>query len=408
MLARRVTSILVKGVASNGKLVTVQWDNGEESSFHASWLRDNCKCSECVTASGQKIPQSIVPSQLRIEKACIDGGSVDIKWQGGIHNKSSFEADWLRKFAYSDSHLDREEERLAALEHRFRLPEIDYEQLTSSEEGTWKWLECLNESGLCLIKNVPPIENMVKKIANLAAPCSHSIYGETFHVKVDPKPINIAYSDSALAPHMDLAYFESPPGVQMLHCLEFESGVEGGESTFIDGHAVAEELKKINYEAFKVLKTVPATFQKDHLDRNFPLKMFYQRPHISVNYRDQVTAVFWSPPFEGPLRVRGDKVDLYYNAYADFSTLLKEKEMWNKHGTEFRMEKGDLITFNNRRMPHGRNAFTSQCGLRHLQGCYMDIDMVLNKYRLLSSQYRKTEAPLGATGEFRLGNSSHR
>ncbi len=33
-------------------------------------------------------------------------------------------------------------------------------------------------------------------------------------------PINIAYSNAGLDLHMDLAYFESPPGLQLLHCLQ--------------------------------------------------------------------------------------------------------------------------------------------------------------------------------------------
>ena len=32
-------------------------------------------------------------------------------------------------------------------------------------------------------------------------------------------PINIAYSGTKLLPHMDLVYYESPPGLQLLHCL---------------------------------------------------------------------------------------------------------------------------------------------------------------------------------------------
>lgn len=43
----------------------------------------------------------------------------------------------------------------------------------------------------------------------------------------------------------DLAYYESPPGVQMLHCLRFDDSVEGGESTFMDAHAAAERLRQV-------------------------------------------------------------------------------------------------------------------------------------------------------------------
>ena len=42
--------------------------------------------------------------------------------------------------------------------------------------------------------------------------------------------INIAYTGEPLASHMDLCYYESPPGLQLLHCLAFDGGVEGGET----------------------------------------------------------------------------------------------------------------------------------------------------------------------------------
>lgn len=34
---------------------------------------------------------------------------------------------------------------------------------------------------------------------------------------------------------------------------------------------------------------------------------------------------------------------------------------------EFKMVPGDLLSFNNRRVLHGRNAFTLNGGIRHLQ-----------------------------------------
>lgn len=32
-------------------------------------------------------------------------------------------------------------------------------------------------------------------------------------------PVNIAFTDMELDFHMDLVYYESPPGLQMLHCV---------------------------------------------------------------------------------------------------------------------------------------------------------------------------------------------
>ena len=56
----------------------------------------------------------------------------------------------------------------------------------------------------------------------------------------EPEAINIAYTNVGLAPHVDLMYLESPPGLQFLHCVRFDEDVKGGESTLVDVFHVAE------------------------------------------------------------------------------------------------------------------------------------------------------------------------
>ena len=53
-------------------------------------------------------------------------------------------------------------------------------------------------------------------------------------------PINVAYSNVGLDLHCDLAYYESPPGLQLLHCLQFDDAIVGGETQLVDGYRAAE------------------------------------------------------------------------------------------------------------------------------------------------------------------------
>ena len=84
----------------------------------------------------------------------------------------------------------------------------------------FRWIKCIAEYGLCLLKGVPAKDRMVKNVAELIAPVQQTIYDEIFDVKAEKNPINIAYSDVALGFHMDLMYYESAPGIQFLHCLK--------------------------------------------------------------------------------------------------------------------------------------------------------------------------------------------
>ena len=134
--------------------------------------------------------------------------------------------------------------------------------------------------------------------------------------------------------------------------------------------------------------------------------MTYRRPHIALAAEDamgtsvldrEITAVFWSPPFEGPVSLHPSMVDKYYEAYADFEQLLngggETNEELSQFAHQFTWEKklnpGDMLVFNNRRMVHGRRGFSAAEGVsfeesqRHLVGCYTNIDDTLNSYRVL-------------------------
>ncbi len=272
--------------------------------------------------------------------------------------------------------------------------------------------------GVVLLRGVPCVDGQVARVAQRIAPVMHTIYGTTFDVKAQADPINIAYSQYALELHQDLAYYESPPGVQLLHCMQFDSSIQGGDSTFIDAMHVAEELRGVCPDAFRILASVPATFQKIHYARETPVHMVYQRPHIttaSVNAMMQpltqeqrhgaVTAVSWAPIFEGPLAVHPSVVEAYYDAYVAFSRLMKAREQSPNVGSassgsfvQLRMQPGDMVIFNNRRMLHGRRAFgnleAAQAATgRHLQGCYLNIDEYKSALSVLTAK-----SALGARG----------
>lgn len=180
---------------------------------------------------------------------------------------------------------------------------------------------------------------------------------------------------------MDLVYYESPPGLQLLHCTRFDEEVQGGASTFLDCFEMAEVRREASPapactlaqththaspchqlfrqrqpKHFETLCRVPATLQKIHTKRAVPVHIVYQRPHIDVNSRGevfkahlerlsalvpqancivplslaplppiQIVALHWSPPFEGPLRVPEEDVEPYYDAYVAFCNLMREE-----------------------------------------------------------------------------------
>ena len=57
-------------------------------------------------------------------------------------------------------------------------------------------------------------------------------------------------------------YYESPPGLQFLHAVTFDSSVDGGESVLMDAFALAERFRTEHPQHFQTLTRIPLRFQK--------------------------------------------------------------------------------------------------------------------------------------------------
>ncbi|KAF1334351.1 Gamma-butyrobetaine dioxygenase, partial [Globisporangium splendens] len=375
--------------------ISLKWTDGRISRFHLMHLRSWCLCSECQHETGQRLVNSSdIDPDLEIEDifsefspsrahfkgtlshlydehyptmffvCVVKGSTVNIVWAGSGH-KSSFPWSWLRENCYSNATLDQNAKDLTTtmLLPSAPIPTSEYAEVMDTEDdrGLFGLLHQIVENGLAVVQNTPSEKGQVKKIAERIAPVSHSfLYGDIFDVVAEQNPH-----------HLDLAYYESPPGFQFLHALRFDETVRGGESTFVDVFAVAQEFRRLHPKHFETFCRVPATFKKHHLNRSNPAIMEYQRPHIQLNHRDEVIAVHWSPPFEGPLKVPFDDVKPYYEAYKIFHDIVEG----GKFLIEFKLKQGDTVIFNQRRVLHGRNQFTADSnGVRHLQGTYINID----------------------------------
>jgi len=318
------------------------------------------------------------------------------------------------------------------------LVHIDYH---STEDGKFPLLHHVFRDGAVIVTNAPSPSSEhgdknkrtasygednypVAKVARAMSGghLSHgSLYGDIFHVRDDPGSNNVAYTSHELCPHQDLAYYESPPGMQLLHCVANRSGVVGGESLLIDAIAAAYRLREVKPESFEILTRCPATFVKQR-DGAW---MTYRTPHIVLmaeeegkssgyNIDREIVAVWWSPPFEGPVYLPPEQVDCYYEAYADFELMLNRassdgisdededelSQYAEKYTWERKLKPGEILVFNNRRMLHGRRGFsvskdaTVEKGQRHLVGCYTNIDDTLNSYRLLLRNHFKYDGTL--------------
>jgi gamma-butyrobetaine dioxygenase len=149
----------------------------------------------------------------------------------------------------------------------------------------------------------------------------------------------------------------------------------GGLSTLVDGFAVAQALRADDPEAFRMLASTPVRFK--YIDTDTELTA--SAPPIELDVTGELKTIHFSPRLDFvPLFPRA-QLEAYYRARRAFDHRLRAPDF----EIRFLLKGGDLVMFDNCRLLHGRTGFDPAEGLRHLQGCYIDLDGPRSLYRVL-------------------------
>jgi gamma-butyrobetaine dioxygenase len=196
-----------------------------------------------------------------------------------------------------------------------------------------------------------------------------------------PDANDLAYTSLFLDPHTDNPYRSPVPGVQLLHCLANETS--GGLSTLVDGFAAAQTLRSQDPHSFDILTRTPVRFRF----RDTETELVRSSPLIEVDGTGALQAINFSPRLDYVPLLPPQELTAYFKARKALDRLLRSPQ----YEIRFLLNAGDLMMMDNRRLLHGRTAFDTREGLRHLQGCYIDVDGPRSVFRVLRRR-------LGATG----------
>jgi gamma-butyrobetaine dioxygenase len=357
----------------------IKWSDGEESKFNYMWLRDNCPTAHDKDSHHRMFNILDISKDLFIKDFKIDeAGSLQVQWSEGDHT-SYYDPSWLRKNCYT---LKNKSKYVSPydlwdkdLKSEFNTICIEHDEILETDEGLIKWLELLHYKGIAIVKNTPTEKESAFPVLNRISHTRETFFKTPFEVENITKPNNSAYSAHALRNHMDLPWFENPPGYQFLHCLINEA--EGGNSSAVDAFAVADYLRKNEKEIFETLVKVPLKFRdKDYTQK---LHRSFYAPAISLTKDGDYNDIRFSVATMDALDCHPDIMDKVYKAHHRFGNLLHD----DKFQIKFRLEPGDIFSFNNRRILHGRTAFNPNSGNRHLQGYYMDRDEIIGRLNFL-------------------------
>jgi len=369
----------ISKVEKNKNNLHIKWSDGEESNFNYYWLRDNCPTAHDKDSNHRmfnilEVSKNLSAKEFRVNKE----GKLVIEWSEGDHT-SYYDSEWLRENCYTLKNKQKYNSPFqlwdSSLEKNLESVTIDHDEILNSEEGLLKWLELLHFKGIAIVKNTPVEKESAFPVLNRISHTRQTFFNTPFEVINIPKPNNSAYSAKTLRNHMDLPWFETPPGYQFLHCLI--NSAEGGDSSAVDGFAVADYLRKNEKEVFDTLVSIPLKFRdKDYTQES--IRSFYASA-ISLTKDNDYNDIRFSVATMDTLDCHPDIMDKVYKAHHRFGNLLHD----DKFQIKFRLAPGDIFSFNNRRVLHGRTAFDPNSGHRHLQGYYIDRDEILGRLNYL-------------------------
>ena len=358
------------------------------------WLRDNCTCSICVDPSTtQKLFQTCdLPINVKAEIIEETKTLFRVRWKNDLPDLGAKHVSTYQKSVivpHVKAPVQEFNKFATRLWDKIRMEEkmdpVDYATYLVSDASVLAVLERLKAYGLVLLRGLPPSENAVELVASRIGGLKETFYGRTWDVRSVPQAKNVAYTNSYLGFHMDLLYMSDPPGLQMLHCLK--NTCKGGTSMFVDGFKAAQAMKDAEQSQYKVLSTHPQTFHY----RNSGEHYRSEKPVIQEGRKQRIECVNWSPPFQGVFEGTHSfarEFRLYVQAAKAFARHIRAPE----NIYEYRMQEGDCVVFNNRRILHARQEFDTTSGERWLKGAYIDTDVSNSRFRGLLEEVWKTES----------------
>ncbi|MHA7777543.1 TauD/TfdA family dioxygenase [Roseibium sp. M-1] len=367
------------GVLLQENGLDVPLKDGETVYFNYYWLRDNCPGSFDPETRERVNDIFALEAAPKAASAAIVGGDLEINWIGS-GDVSRLPLSLLAAYSGGEKRPD-----IANLprvpwygDHYPKIARFAYDDVMADKGRRCDWAKAMLTDGVALLTGLPDSDEALLDTAGLIGHVRPSYFGLTFEVKTHIKPTNLAFTSKALPLHTDLPDEDLAPGVQFLHCRA--NSVEGGNSIFADGLAVAEDFRTFYPEDFELLVTTDVPYYCEH--DTFDMRA--RQRVIELDEHGNISGVTISQHHADIFDMPQKELDRYYPAFCRFGRMMRE----DKYLMRFRLNAGECIVFDNHRIVHGRAAYSATSGSRHLRGCYTDRGELRSTYRVLSGEGR--------------------
>ena len=345
--------------------------NFKDFNLHPLWLRERLSEPEFLDHNSyQRLYEpALIDQNIKIKNFSIDKKILTVTFSDGV--EGSFLLSSLLEELRQNDIIPKKK----AWKNKFeKLPVYDFQSLT--ENKNFEELLCdFQELGFVIVKNTSIEEGTVIKFAELFGPVRTTNFGKLFDVVSKPKANDLAYTSLGIKAHTDNPYRKPMPGIQILHCISNEA--DGGDSSLVDGYAVAEHLKINEPEMYEILTTTNVLFK--FIDKDIILENWGKL--IELDHNDNYLQSRFSGRLDYVPYLKPSQLKRFYEARKKLYHLYES----NEFELNFRLESGMLMMFDNIRILHGRTEYDVNTGFRHLQGCYIDHDSTEGKLRRLRS-----------------------
>ncbi|KAF5392276.1 hypothetical protein D9757_001559 [Collybiopsis confluens] len=231
-------------ISMDERRVAIGWDTRTWSRFHHIWLRDHCRCPSCFhPKTMQRLLNTFeIPSDTQPIKIESTSQGLRVVWPSFAsrstegseteaaedrEHESLYPWDWLKSRSY-DPRLEKPaepEEKKILWNSRIAQspPSISFENVMQpGEEGDkalYRWLQKIDQFGICFVTGVPPTPNATEKLARRIAFIRETQYGQFWEFTANLSKGDTAYTNIALGAHTDNTYFTDPCGLQLFHLL---------------------------------------------------------------------------------------------------------------------------------------------------------------------------------------------
>jgi trimethyllysine dioxygenase len=350
----------------------VTWSDGVVTKFPWIWLRDHAHDDDTVhpTTQQRQLFTARVPRGLRGLSVHAGDDWLDITWDV-LEPMSRVPVDFLARYRLPRVARGAVDVPVTLWNaSSITTPTVSYDAVIASDAGLSQWLSRTLQYGFCIVEGTPSTAAATEALLRRVSYIRETIFGGFWEFQADMSKADTAYTTLELRGHTDGTYSHDAPGAQLLHCLEFVA--TGGESTMVDGFAIARRIESEAPDLFEVLCTVavPGQYLGDGAH------LMAARPVFRHDHTGRLVQVSFNNYDRAPFLLDEADMVTFYDAIRLFDEIANEPAMQWRHV----LQPGEALLFDNWRVLHGRAAYT---GVRRMCGGYLNREDIESRLRQL-------------------------